>query len=78
MNIERRFSKAGSINIPASVRREIGIEEGEKVDMCVQNDGSILITRIEGTCIFCGSVENVQAFKKIFVCDKCIKELGGK
>ena len=78
MNIERRMSKSGTIGIPSSLRRQLGFDEKEKVNLCVKDDGKIVIERIEGTCIFCGSVENVKAFKKRFVCDKCTKELGGK
>lgn len=73
--MERRISKAGSVNIPLHLRRELSIEPGEKVDIYPQEDGSIAFDRIEGTCIFCGDTKKVQSFKSRFVCGKCRKEL---
>ena len=76
--MERKISKTGSITIPKSMRRELGIDGKEKVNLKPQNNGSILIDRIEGTCIFCSNTDNVEAFKGKFVCSECRKELAGE
>lgn len=73
--MERRISKAGCVNIPLMIRRELGIEAGEKVQVVKQADGSLMIDRIEGTCILCGATENVRQFNGRFVCNICRKEL---
>lgn len=76
--MERKISNTGGITIPKSMRRELGIEGREKVNLKPQVNGSILIDRIEGTCIFCSSTENVTAYKGKFVCASCRKELAGE
>lgn len=73
--MERKISKSGSITIPSNLRMQLGIQGKEKIDICVKDDGSILVRRIEGKCIFCGNVGNVEAYKGKFVCDRCKEEL---
>lgn len=75
--MERKISNTGNITIPKAMRRELGISGKEKVDLKPQADGNILIGRIEGTCIFCGATDKVEAYKGKFVCKDCKKELGG-
>lgn len=77
MNIERKIGAKGGITLPAHLRRDLGIQGKEKVSIEPQENGDILVKRINGSCIFCESVENVEAFKGKFVCDKCKNELGG-
>ncbi|MGN0710154.1 MAG: AbrB/MazE/SpoVT family DNA-binding domain-containing protein [Anaerovoracaceae bacterium] len=74
--MERRISKAGGISIPKSMRRELGIDTGEKVNIKPLEDGNLVVERIEGTCVFCESTTGVIPFKGRFVCDLCRKELG--
>ena len=69
--MERKISKSGGITIPSNLRMELGIQGKEKINIEKQDDGNILIRRIQGTCIFCSSVENVQVFKGKFICQNC-------
>jgi len=73
--MERKISKSGGVTIPSNIRMQLGIQGREKIDIRTQSNGDIVIKRIQGTCIFCSSVENVQAYKGKFVCDKCRDEL---
>lgn len=74
--MERKINRNGSITIPSNLRRNLGIEGREKINIEVQNNGDIIIKRIQGTCIFCNSVDDVQAFKGKFVCSDCREKLG--
>ena len=76
--MERRIGKSGGVTIPSALRRSLGIVDREKVDLQVKEDGSILLRRIEGACVFCGAVEEVAAYRGRFVCRDCAKELGGQ
>lgn len=73
--MERKISKSGGITIPSNMRMQLGIQGKEKIDLQVQNNGDILIKRIQGTCIFCDSIEGVQAYKGKFICKECKESL---
>lgn len=75
--MERKIGSKGSVTIPSNMRRDLGIEGREKVNLEVQESGDILIRRIQGTCVFCGSGEDIEAYKGRFVCSTCKTELGG-
>lgn len=75
MLTEKKVSKSGTISIPVHTRRALGINAGEKVNVKVNDDGNLLIERIEGSCIFCHCSENLKKVNKIYVCVDCAKEV---
>lgn len=75
--MERKISKSGGITIPSSMRRDLGIQGKEKVALITNDNGDILIKRIQGSCVFCESIDNVKPFKGKFVCSNCKEELKG-
>lgn len=75
MELNRKISKSGSITIPANLRRDLGIEKGEKFNLEVQADGRISLKRIVGSCVFCKSDEKVVTYSGRFICGKCLSEL---
>ncbi len=77
LKMERKISAKGSLTVPSGMRRDLGIEGKVKVMLIPQDNGDILVKRIEGTCMFCGSYEDVVTYKGRFLCENCLKELGG-
>lgn len=73
--MERKISKSGGVTIPSSMRRDLGIQGKEKVALITKDNGDILIKRIQGSCVFCKSIENVEPHKGKFICSKCKEEL---
>lgn len=73
--MERKISKSGSVTIPSNMRMQLGIQGKEKIDIQTKDNGDIVIKRIQGTCIFCGNVNDVRTFKGKFLCKECNKEL---
>lgn len=71
----KRIGKSGGVTIPANLRRELGVAGGEKVNISVANDGSIIIKRIEGNCLLCGSYEGLTIFNKKPICRSCIEKI---
>ena len=71
----KKIGKNGGITIPSNLRRDLGVEGGEKVNIAVANDGSIIIKRIEGNCIMCGGHENLKVVEKKFLCQGCIENI---
>ncbi len=72
---EKKISSSGSITIPSAVRRELGIQKGEKVKIETVNNGQILLTRIVGSCVMCEKNEHLIAYKGKYICSKCLNDI---
>ena len=76
----RKIDDLGRIVVPAETRRLLGIREGDELSISV--DGSnIVIRKLETTCVFDGSTENVRPFLGRGICARClgiIRDDGGQ
>ncbi|MGP1567494.1 MAG: AbrB/MazE/SpoVT family DNA-binding domain-containing protein [Peptoanaerobacter stomatis] len=72
---EKKISKAGGVTIPSGIRRELGIENGERVKIDVNNAGDIILKRITGSCILCGGNENLIKVDNKYICKGCISKI---
>ncbi|MNW34003.1 SpoVT / AbrB like domain protein [compost metagenome] len=69
----KKIGKSGSITLPAALRRQYGLTEGERFRVIVDNeDGTILLQRTEGSCLFCKSSIELIVYYGRFVCTTCI------
>lgn len=75
MKLNRRIGKGGGVTLPASLRRELGIQGGEKLEVICQNDGSILMRRIEATCLFTEVERDLIAYRGRYVSAEAIAEM---
>lgn len=75
----KKLNRAGSITIPAALRRELGIIPGERFRVTVQDeDGSIILKRLQGECLFCGSDKNLIVHLGRYVCAGCLESMNTK
>ena len=72
----RKIDDLGRIVIPAETRRLFNIREGDELAISVDGD-SIIIRKLDATCVFCGSTEDVGEFKGRGVCASCRSTLAG-
>jgi transcriptional pleiotropic regulator of transition state genes len=70
----RKIDDLGRIVIPAETRRLFKIHEGDELAISVDGD-SIVIRKLDATCVFCGSTEDVTAFRGRGVCASCRADL---
>lgn len=77
MENNKKINRSGGITLPASLRRDYGIDAGERVNIQVDSEGVIRIKRIEGSCVFCHSNENLQKYNGRYICGKCLQAIGG-
>lgn len=75
MRIEKKIGRSGGITIPAHLRRDLGIQGGERVRIDVEGNGDIVIKRLMGSCVICGEDYNLRSLGKRFICEKCISEI---
>lgn len=76
MNFNKKLNKSGSVTLPSALRREYGLDEGEKFRISVDDkDGSIRLQRIQGQCMFCGSDDRLIIFIGRNVCSVCVADM---
>ena len=69
-NNYKKVSRHGSINIPVAMRREIGIQGGDPIEVTL-NHGVVTVKPYTPRCIFCGSIEGIGKLFGKGVCPEC-------
>ena len=72
--IVRKMDDLGRIVIPAETRRLFNIREGDQLAISVDGE-NITMRKLEATCTFCGSTDNIRAFRGKGICPVCSTEL---
>ena len=72
--IVRKMDDLGRIVIPAETRRLFNIREGDQLAISVDGE-NITMRKLEATCTFCGSTDNIRAFHGKGICPVCSAEL---
>lgn len=72
--ISRKIDDLGRIVIPAETRRMFNIREGDQLTISIEG-ASIVLKKVEDTCIFCGSEEHVAVFRAKGICSTCRAQL---
>ena len=75
--IIRNVDPLGRVVIPKEIRKVLGINEGDPLEIAKVNNDIVLRKYSKG-CIFCGSEKNVKDFNNVPVCRGCKKSLGGE
>ncbi|MTI82084.1 MAG: AbrB/MazE/SpoVT family DNA-binding domain-containing protein [Firmicutes bacterium] len=68
--IVRKVDELGRVVIPIELRRTLGIEEKDALEIYV-DDEKIILRKYEPACVFCGNAADVQMFKGKQVCQEC-------
>jgi AbrB family transcriptional regulator, transcriptional pleiotropic regulator of transition state genes len=72
--IARKIDDLGRIVIPAETRRLFNIREGDQLSISIEGS-NIVLKKLEGTCIFCGTGDHVMAFMGKGICTTCRNQL---
>lgn len=70
----KSIDPVGRIVIPKDFREAVGFRDGEDLLIEVE-DGKIVLSKAEQTCVFCEQKKNLKSFMGKTVCEKCIKAL---
>ncbi|MBQ9975178.1 MAG: AbrB/MazE/SpoVT family DNA-binding domain-containing protein [Clostridia bacterium] len=71
----RAIDELGRIVVPKTFRRILGIEAGDMLEMNLNDDGEIVITKATPSCVFCGGTVELRELEKKHICSKCVKKL---
>jgi transcriptional pleiotropic regulator of transition state genes len=72
--IVRKVDELGRIVIPVELRRTLGIDDRDSLEIFVDGD-QVILRKYEPACIFCGSVDDVVIYKGKRICKACFTEM---
>lgn len=71
----RQIDKLGRLVLPSDIRKSLGIVNGEDSVEFFVDDDTVIIKKYRPSCVFCGSPENITAFKGQMVCKSCLEDI---
>lgn len=71
----RKVDELGRVVLPSELRRRFRINEGDYLEIHVE-DERIILTKVESGCIFCDSPDQLISYRAKLVCPDCIRALG--
>lgn len=73
--IVRKVDELGRVVIPIELRRTLGIEEKDALEIYVDSE-KIILKKYEPACVFCGNAIDITHFKGKNVCRECAQAMG--
>lgn len=74
IGVVRKVDELGRIVIPVELRRNMGIEIKDSMEIYTE-DNSIILKKYEPSCIFCGEAKDIIRFNGKNICQHCIEEI---
>lgn len=72
--IVRKVDELGRIVIPIELRRTLGIDVKDALEIYVE-DEKIILKKYLPACIFCDSADDVNVIKGKNICAQCLTEI---
>jgi transcriptional pleiotropic regulator of transition state genes len=73
--IVRKVDNLGRIVLPMELRRTLGIDEKDALEIFVDQE-KIILKKYEPACVFCGNATDNQLFHGKNVCRECAIAMG--
>jgi AbrB family transcriptional regulator, transcriptional pleiotropic regulator of transition state genes len=73
----RKIDQLGRVVLPAEMRRQLGIDVGDLVEISV-DDGRVVLEKVEQTCVFCGGAAELREFSGKLVCGACSEQISAR
>jgi transcriptional pleiotropic regulator of transition state genes len=70
----RKIDELGRLVLPAEIRRRFGLREGSYLEIQV-DDNKIVLSKIDDSCVFCGTKGQLRQFRDQHVCVACHDQL---
>lgn len=75
--IVRKVDELGRIVLPIELRRTLGIEEKDRIEIFVDGE-SIILRKYQPACIFCDNAKDIINYKGKNICPDCIRAMDEK
>ena len=70
----RQLDSLGRIVLPIELRRTLGINTKDMLEIMVDGN-SVILRKYEPNCHFCGSSSGLVSYRDKLVCRRCLREL---
>ena len=74
--IVRKVDELGRVVLPIELRRTLGIDVKDPLEIFVDGE-CVILRRYEPACTFCGSADSVNNFQGKNVCNECVTTIHG-
>lgn len=72
VSVVRNLDQLGRIVIPITLRQNLGIDERDPMEIYVDGE-TIMLRKYQPGCTFCGSMDDVRAFRGKRICFDCLE-----
>ncbi len=72
--IVRKVDELGRIVLPIELRRTLGIEEKDRIEIFVEGE-SVILRKYQPACIFCDNSKDLILYKGKNICQDCIRSM---
>ena len=72
--IVRKVDELGRIVLPIELRRTLGIEEKDRIEIFVEGE-SVILRKYQPACIFCDNAKDLILYKGKNICQDCIRSM---
>ena len=72
--IVRPIDELGRLVVPKELRRTLGIENGDSVEIFTEDD-RIILRKYRPGCVFCDNASDLHPFNGKPVCNSCLRKL---
>ena len=72
--IVRKVDELGRVVLPIELRRTLGINEKDALEIYVDGP-TIILKKYEPACIFCDNAKDITVFKGKNICPDCLDSL---
>ena len=73
----RKLDELGRVVIPIEIRNKLRMVEKDPIEIYIVGN-TIMLKKVEESCILCGKSQNLIGFKDKLVCKKCADEVEQK
>ena len=75
MKAYKRITSSGSVNIPVGIRRAMGIQCQDAMELEVTEKNELIVRPHKIRCIFCGNLDVMSTWKGKGICKPCLAEI---
>ena len=72
--IVRKVDELGSIVLPSELRKSLGIEVKDSLEIYTSGD-SVILKKYLPACVFCGEANDIITFKGKNICKNCLRQV---
>lgn len=72
--IVRKVDELGRIVLPSELRKSLGIDVKDSLEIYTSGD-SVILKKYLPSCVFCGEANDITVFKNKNICKNCLRQI---